>query len=235
MTISGEMKAALALAPDDCLMTAAEKTSLIGVLHLLRPRTILEFGFRNGGSCRWFAEVAEEVVSVDIDATCAVRAAQWPNVKFLAMSTGEAARKLKADGRRFDLMLVDADHSTANTRADVEAAMDLADVILCHDSFNPCVRAGLRQALRGRDVYRDLDFVPGCLQSNGLWGGFALIIPSLGREERYNYDPRVSSQRFLGAVALLRNPVSTYADTWWGRFVNRATGRLKRMQARGAE
>ena len=126
-------------------------------------------------------------------------------------------------------MLVDADHSRASAYADVRAGLELADVVLCHDSYNPSVRAGIRDALAGRDVYCDLDFVPGCLQSNGLWGGFALIMPSLGRSTRYNYDPRVSAQPTLRLMALLRNPVATYADTWWGRFSSITVG--ERMPA----
>jgi hypothetical protein len=232
MTISEDTRRLLALAPDDCLMTAAEKTALIGLLHLLRPDTVLEFGFRNGGSCRWFSQLSREVTSVDIDPTCATRAAQWPNVRFLAMRTTQAVTQLQTEGRHFDLMLVDADHSQASACADVSAGLGLADVILCHDSYNPCVRAGIRQALAGRDIYCDLDFVPGCLQSNGLWGGFALIIPSLSRAERYNYDPRISPQPFLAAVSLVRNPVDTYADTWWGRLANRGAGRWKRKFSR---
>ena len=232
MTISEETKRALALAPDDCLMTAAEKAALIGLLHQLRPATVLEFGFRNGGSCRWFAEVAREVVSVDIDPSCATRAAQWPNVRFLGLSTTEAARVLRKEGKHFDFMLVDADHARASARADMEAALELADVILCHDSYNPSVRACIRQAIGSHDIYCDLDFVPGCLQSNGLWGGFALIVPSLHRNERYNYDPRVSPQPFLTAVALVRNPVSTYVDAWWGRLITRGTGWWRRKFSR---
>lgn len=232
MTISEDTRRTLALAPDDCLMTAAEKAALIGLLFQLGPQSVLEFGFRNGGSCRWFSKLAREVVSVDIDPTCANRAAQWPNVRFLPLSTNEAVRVLKAEGRHFDFMLVDADHAQASACADVTAAVELADVILCHDAYNPSVRAGLRQALIGRDIYCDLDFVPGCLQSNGLWGGFALIIPALRRSERYNYDPRVSAQPYLNAVALVRNPVDTYADTWWGRLVTRATGRWRKMSAK---
>lgn len=232
MNITEEIRGALALAPDDCLMTAAEKMALIGLLHLLRPQSVLEFGFRLGGSCRWFSRLAQEVVTVDIDAGCAARAAEFANVRFLSMSTVAAAQLLRNEGRHFDFMLVDADHSRAAARTDVEAALQLADVILCHDSYNPSVRAGIRQALAGCDVYCDLDFVPGCLQSNGLWGGFALIIPDLRRSDRYNYDPRISAQPYLNAVALVRNPVDTYAHTWWGRLVNRAIGRWRKISAK---
>ncbi|MEO6875272.1 MAG: class I SAM-dependent methyltransferase [Opitutaceae bacterium] len=228
MTISEETRRILALAPDDCLMTAAEKAVLVGLLHQLRPSSVLEFGFRNGGSCRFFADVAREVVTVDLDPTCAARAAQWSHVRFLAMRTTEAVRLLKNEGKHFDFMLVDADHARASTRADVEAALELADIVLVHDSFNPCVRAGVKDALRGQDIYCDLDFVPGCLQSNGLWGGFALIVPSLKKNERYNFDPRVSAQPGLAGMAFFRNPVSTYADTWWGRFITRGKGWVRR-------
>ncbi len=229
MTITEETRRALALAPNDCLMTAAEKAALIGLLHLLRPHTVLEFGFRHGGSCSWFSQLALEVVTVDFDAGCAARAAEFENVRFLPLSTVAAAKLLRIEDRHFDFMLVDADHSRVGVRADVQAALQLADVILCHDSYNPCVRAGIREALAGCDVYCDLDFVPGCLQSNGLWGGFALIIPSLRGSERYNYDPRVSAHSYLNAVALFRNPVTTYADTWWGRLVARVTGRCRKI------
>jgi len=231
MKISEETKRALALAPDDCLMTAAEKTSLIGLLQLLQPTTVLEFGFRNGGSCQWFSRFAKEVVSVDIDVTCARRAAEFPNVKFMGLPTVEAAAKLKAEGRRFDFMLVDAGHTAAAACADVQAGLELADVILCHDAYNPVVRAGIRRALAGCDVYCDLDFVPGCLQSNGLWGGFALVIPGLGRKTRYNFDPRISGQPFLRCVALVRNPLETYVDTWWGRLAARAKWHWRKFRA----
>jgi hypothetical protein len=230
MTITEETKRTLALAPGDCLMTAAEQAALIGLLHQLKPRSVLEFGFRNGGSCRWFSQFAEEVVSVDIDASCATAAARMPNVRFLGMNTAEAARLLRQEGRKFDFMLVDADHSRRGAAVDLAAGLDLADFILCHDSYNPVVRAGLRDALRGRDVYRDFDFVPGCLQSNGLWGGFALVIPALPKRERYNYDPRVSAQPLLAGIAGVRNPLTTYVDTWWGRLAARALGKLRRAR-----
>jgi len=232
MILTDETKRALALAPDDCLMTAAEKAALIGVLHQLRPERVLEFGFRFGGSCRWFSEFAREVVSVDLDPACADRARALPNVRLLTMRTTEAAGVLRREGRRFDFMLVDADHSRASVCADVAVGLELADVVLCHDSYNPVVRAGIRQALAGRDVYCDLDFVPGCLQSNGLWGGFALILPALDRTARYNYDPRVSAQPWLRCVALVRNPAATYVDTGWGRLIARARGWWKKRTAR---
>lgn len=200
MHITDEMKSFLCLAPDGWQMTPGERSALIGFVERLRPRTVLEFGTGCGGSTAVFDRYAEEVVTVDREKLAPHVLAALRHTTFCQTTTAAAAEALLREGRRFDLAFIDADHAEAAVAADVRSALRLADVILCHDAFYPATRRGIARAVRGEDVFCDLEFVPGMLHHKGLFGGFALIIPGLGASERYLFEPRISPQPYLSLI-----------------------------------
>lgn len=200
MQITDEVKSFLCLSPDNWQMTPGERSALIGLIERFRPRTILEFGTGYGGSTAVFDRVADQVVTVDVENLAPKLLATLRHTTFRQMTTAAAAEELIREGRRFDLALVDADHGEEAVAADLRYTMRLADVILCHDAFYPATRRGIIRAVRGADVFCDLEFVPGVLHRRGLFGGFALIVPGIAARERYVYEPRVSPHPYLSLI-----------------------------------
>jgi hypothetical protein len=200
MHITDEVKSFLCLSPDNWQMTPGERSALIGLLERLQPRTILEFGTGFGGSTAVFDHYADAVVTVDRENLAPNVLATLRHTTFRQMTTVRAAEELLHERRHFDLALVDADHAEEAVAADVRHALQLADVILCHDAFYPATRRGIATAVRGADIFCDLEFVPGVLHRQGLFGGFALIIPGISARERYVYEPRVSPQPYLSLI-----------------------------------
>ena len=179
------------------MMTPSERAAVLALLDTLRPRSSVEFGCADGGLTRRLSVYSEQVVTVDIDPKVTLVTADLPNVRPLCMTTVEAVRQFRADNVRFDFAVIDADHSEAGVRRDLENLLPLADVILLHDSYYPPCRAGMLAALAGRDVYFDLDFVPGGLQPDGLWGGLGLVLPAMPRTSASFITPRMSTFPYL--------------------------------------
>jgi hypothetical protein len=164
------------------LMAESERSAIAGLIMLARPKAILEFGTGWGGATCQFDGYATSVVTVDNESRCPELLSALKHTRFLRMTTQEAAAMLRTEGRHFDVCLVDAGHTEDDVYHDVLDALTLSDLVLCHDSFNPQCRNGMHRAASDRDVYCDLDFVPGRLRSNGPWGGLALVIPGLTKD-----------------------------------------------------
>lgn len=194
------------------MMAPSERLAIVGLLAMLRPKTALELGCADGGLTSWLSTYAEAVVTVDIDEKVLRVAASLPNVTPLHMTSAEATCRLEAEGRRFDLTVVDADHSAAGVRRDLESALRFSEVIVLHDTYNPDCRAGIVEVLAGRDVYHDLDLVPGGLQPDGLWGGLGIVIPGLSVSEPRHVTPRESVFPWLAERA--QRPQSVERGLW---------------------
>jgi hypothetical protein len=191
------VRSALGLEPVGWMMSPSERLAMIGLLATLRPATALELGCAEGGLTAWLSAFSGRVVTVDILPQVTEVAGRFPNVEALCMTSEEAVRKLEGEGRTFDLTVIDADHSEAGVRRDLDAALRFSRTILLHDTYYPPCREGMEAILAGRDVYRDLDLVPGGLQPDGLWGGLGIVIPGLPRDASVHVTPRVSMFKYL--------------------------------------
>ncbi len=180
-----------AFAPQPWQMSYGERSTIEGVLAMVKPALAIEIGRAEGGSLRRIAEHSEEVVSFDIVEPSSEIAA-LANVQAMAgdshaMLPAEL-KELAAAGRNVDFVLVDGDHTTAGVRQDM---LDLLDssaigktVILAHDTLNEEVRQGLEEVdydSYGKVAWVDLDFVPGYVAQlparlGECWGGLGLVV-----------------------------------------------------------
>jgi hypothetical protein len=180
-----------AFSPQPWQMSYGERSTIEGVLAMVKPALAVEIGRAEGGSLRRIAEYSAEVVSFDIVEPSAGVAA-LANVRALAgdshaMLPAELKRLAEA-ARNVDFVLVDGDHTTAGVRQDM---LDLLDspaigctVILAHDTLNEEVRQGLEEvdyASYQKVAWIDLDFVPGYVAQlparlGECWGGLGLVV-----------------------------------------------------------
>ena len=172
-------------------MHDSERLALTALLARHRPRCAIEVGTYQGGSLSLLSQYCGMVFSIDIDPTVPTKLGALDGVSFL---TGPSAvvlplllKELDAAGVPVDFVLIDADHTEAGVRSDLDLVLGYVPknplFIAVHDSFNPDCRRGMMSAQWARSPYVhwvDLDFVPGRLVQNGgpfdrqLWGGLAL-------------------------------------------------------------
>jgi hypothetical protein len=137
------------------------------------------------------------VTTVDIDAKVLEAAGRFANVTPLHMTTGEAAAGFIGRGERFDLTIIDADHSSKGAREDLENALKFSEVIVMHDVSNPECRAGYEEALKGKNVFAQLDMLDGRIQADGLWGGLGIVVPSLAKDAPNHFTKAKSNYPLL--------------------------------------
>lgn len=174
-------------------MNPSERAGLAGILHQRKPRICIEIGTFCAGSLSLIAQHADEVYSIDIDASIPERYAHLSNVTFI---TGDSKlilpslfRQLHEQNKGVDFILVDGDHSEEGVKRDLNLILDYKPprplYLMMHDSFNPGCRQGMREAAwHDSDYlqYVDLDFIPGRVIEHGggghgeLWGGLALAV-----------------------------------------------------------
>ena len=171
----------------DWLMSAREKLGLIGLLHCLKPKKVLELGYHRGGATQWLSQFSEQVITVDVNEFVADAPNLFNNVEAWNCPTLEAASRIKKEKLFFDLAIIDADHSRKAVSADINGIIEHSDIILMHDSFNPGCRKGIVDALKNQKSHAYyLDFIPSVSKNDGLWGGLAIAwkseTPGLAKE-----------------------------------------------------
>jgi len=159
----------------DWLMSAREKLGLIGLLHCLKPKKVLELGYHRGGATKWLSQFSERVITVDVNEFVEDAPNLFHNVEAWNCTTLEAASRLKKENLFFDLAIIDADHSRKAVSTDINGVINHSDIILMHDSFNPDCRKGMVDALKNQKSHAYyLDFIPSVSKKDGLWGGLAI-------------------------------------------------------------
>jgi len=182
-----ELQKKIGILNPDWLMSTREKLGLIGLLHCLKPKKVLELGYHRGGATKWLSELSEQVISVDVNEFVSNAPNLFHNVEAWNCPTLEAASRVKRENLFFDLAIIDADHSRKAVSADINGIIEHSDIILMHDSFNPDCRKGMVDALKKQDSHAYyLDFIPSVSKHDGLWGGLAIAwksqTPGLAKE-----------------------------------------------------
>lgn len=190
-----KLEDAFGLVSSHWMMNPAERLAIIGLLEILRPRRALEIGHGFGGFTRVLSRYAAEVHTVDVEARVLAIERELPHVKAWHATSAEMLLRFAREGLRFDYCLLDGDHSRAAARADLDAVIGIADVIVMHDTGNPECRAGYAEALALHDVYANLDWVDGRIQVDGPWGGFGVVLTGYPRAQPYRITP-VKVQNF---------------------------------------
>jgi mannosyltransferase OCH1-like enzyme/glycosyltransferase involved in cell wall biosynthesis len=75
--------------------------------------------------------------SQDIKAEFLKNVGYFPNLELLHMTSRQAAELCKAEGRKFDMVFIDADHKYECVKEDIELWSSLATRILCGHDYNP--------------------------------------------------------------------------------------------------
>jgi hypothetical protein len=173
-------------------MSYGEQAALLGVLEVVKPGVAIEVGTYTGGSLALIAPHAGHVHTLDL-----VSHVQdsLPNVDYHLGDSRTELPRLLATLEQVDFVLIDGDHERSGVRADVynvlAAQASRNAVVLMHDVANEGVRAGVRDALRGRDVaYANLSFVPPSKHAGPLresWGGLGIIVVG----DRWRHQRRI--------------------------------------------
>ena len=164
-----EIQEKLGISNADWLMSTREKLGLIGLLHCLKPKKVLELGYHRGGATKWLSQFSEKVITVDVNEFVPDALNQFSNVEPWNCSTLEAIEKIKRDNLYFDLAIIDADHSRKAVAKDVAGLLGHSDIILMHDSFNPECRKGMLHSLSKQRTHAFyLDFIPSVNKHDSL-------------------------------------------------------------------
>lgn len=195
----------LGLANSDWLMSTREKLGLIGLLELLKPKTVLEFGYHRGGATKWLSRYSGSLITVDVNEFVGQAENDFQNVRAWNCTTQEALKRIKNDSLHFDLAIVDADHSRVAVASDIRGLLDHANLILMHDSCNPDCRKGMKDALKDQTSHAYyLDFITSIYKHDGLWGGLGLAYRSENPGLVNEFEGEISPYPMLALQNVLR-------------------------------
>ena len=177
---------------DHWQMMQWERIGLTGVLSRVRPKGALEVGVYHGGSLSLTHQYAGQIIAIDIDPEVRGRFPIPDNVDLRIGPSQtlipEALADFQARGIPLNFVLIDADHSTAGVKRDLELVLAYQPteplVILMHDSGNPDTRRGILSVDWSANPHLhfvDCDFIPGQIiehavteTSGEIWGGLGL-------------------------------------------------------------
>ena len=231
---------------DHWAMLDSERATLSAMASSLEPGCVVEVGVYRAGSLGVLAAHSAKVYALDIDPQCAASyASRFPNVEFI---TGPSAQtlpalidRLQASDQSLELVLIDADHTAAGVRGDIDSVLRYRPTkrplyIIMHDSFNPECRGGIKGAAWEANPYVhavEIDFVVGMLCGNeeppgfvgSMWCGLALGI--LLPEKRVG-PLAIHERESVQFQAALRHSRYWSEKSWNPRFsVPRAARRVR--------
>jgi hypothetical protein len=205
-------------------MEPGEQMALAALLTGLRPKLAIEIGSRYGGSMQVLSRYAEKVISLDIDPSCRERlGGKFPNAEFITGPSQETfpklLKQLESEQAELGFVLIDGDHTARGVQGDIRALLDYRPecplFAFMHDSFNPPVRQGIREAgwQRSNHVHSvELDFVHGILCKGGdahreMWGGLALA--------QFSPEPRTGPLTVTARMEHLFQVVRRHSVHWF--------------------
>lgn len=156
---------------------AEEYMLIAGICSLLRPRTILEIGTCYGvGTITLLAgtlnagQKGVHITSIDIlldrrreriKANFEAAKLANPNCKFVEFVQADSREILPefvADGRRFELVFLDGDHSDPTVSTDWDNVSKLTDFVILHDTTQFVALRELVNRLRASEEFDILEF-----------------------------------------------------------------------------
>ena len=157
------------------LMSTREKIALIGLLQCLKPKSVIEFGYHLGGATKWLSEFSEKVITVDTNECVLDAQNKYNNVVAWNCLTSTAIKRIQKQNLKFDLAIIDADHSRKGVALDISGLLNCSKFFVMHDSFNPSCRRGMLEILENQNSHAyNLDFIPSSVKYDGLWGGLGV-------------------------------------------------------------
>ena len=154
-------------------MSIQERAMVVGIAAILQPDIILEVGIYKGGCTHQLAKMAKRVICID-----PVNNLDMPlpaNCTYLQTTSDVYFEQHKNE--TYDLIVVDADHSTESAYKDLMNSIQCGRVVLMHDTMNDTCRAGYQQAIDSAVLrYSNLEMVHGNVHDGVMWGGIGLCI-----------------------------------------------------------
>jgi methyltransferase family protein len=217
-------------------MLDSERAALSAIVSWLRPQCAIEIGVFRAGSLGVIAAHSQRVYALDLDPACELAYRErFPNVEFVTGPSSQTLpvllERIQASGTDVDFVLIDADHSEAGVRSDIDNLLRYRPAarplyVLMHDSFNPGCRNGMKTASWAANPHVhavELDFVIGTLGGPGLppsfqrtmWCGLALAI--LLPERRVG-ELRIEQRELWGYEAAYRQSVHRRETAWSPRY-----------------
>ncbi len=194
-----------------------ERIALTGLLSRMKPKGALEVGVYYGGSLSLTSQYVEKIIGIDIDEAVRDRFVPASNVELWIGDSIDliprALAQFTAQGLPLNFVMIDADHSAAGVRRDIELVLDYTPVepmlIVMHDSGNPDTRNGILSANWAKNPHlhsMECDFVPGQIiehavtaERGEIWGGLAVAYldptPRVG-------EPRISQSAYTSIRSL---------------------------------
>jgi SAM-dependent methyltransferase len=121
----------------------AELRAFLDFLIPHRIDSVLEIGSWTGGTLWAWAQIASEVVSIDVDwRSEALDPPPAPVQRILGNSHDEAT-KAKLQGRSFDLVFIDGDHTYEGVKRDYEMYAPLGRLVAIHDIVPHVTSSGI--------------------------------------------------------------------------------------------
>lgn len=192
----------LGLKNSNWLMSTSEKIALIGILHCLKPKSVIEFGYHLGGATKWLSEFSERVITVDTNKNVLNAQKEFNNVVGWNCLTTTAIKRIEEQKLKFDLAIIDADHSRKGVALDILGLLKCSRVIVMHDSFNPSCRRGMLQILENQNSHAyNLDFISSSVKYDGLWGGLGVV----WRSEKPVQQKQFLKEKSLYNIAYLQS------------------------------
>ncbi len=178
-----------------CWMTTSERLLLYAIAFASRPRRYLEIGTFRGGSAAIVGAAMDASRNpgrmVCIDPEPQVEPAVWERIAHRATliagpSPDVLDEAMRSAGGRFDLALVDGDHTGSGARRDLEGLLGRLEPgahVLCHDGHFPEVARAIEEFRRahapGIDdaglLTMDVSWAGEGAERTGPWGGLHLL------------------------------------------------------------
>lgn len=140
--------------PLEWSMTPAERCAFIYILSLANADLGLEVGSGKGGTSQAIAKYCRRAISLDLDAENQQRLKPlFPNVDYRPGDSHKllpgVLKEIENESDELGFVFIDGDHTEAGVKEDINHVLNYRPrskplFILCHDSFNPNCRRGIK-------------------------------------------------------------------------------------------
>jgi len=154
-----------------------ERLILVGLFAILKPEHALEVGvFKASGTFR-IAEYCKSLYCVDPIQNFAPLPG---NCTYFKTTSDEAFELFAQQKLRFDITVIDADHSEDHAYRDMKNALSMSDIVIAHDVYHDETCKGYMRAIAEQSnlIYlnnRMTHVEDACPE----WGGYLLAVGSV--------------------------------------------------------
>lgn len=173
-----------------CWMIYPERTLLFALVLGVRPQRVLEIGSFRGGSAKIIVAALNDIGAGKLVCVDPQPRLHPNNAKFIANratviagpSPDACAEAERVAGGKFQIALIDGDHSYDGVIRDIEGTlptMDAGGYMLFHDAFHPPVKEGIDLMIQKYPALFDVGMLAAEKTddpaNNTCWGGIRVV------------------------------------------------------------